>query len=170
MSNIDGLGQAIRDAAKVGGASIVKGTTTTAPASGRVMVDIPGTGIVPVEVPGSFRSTLAAGQTVTIAVQQGVRTVTSILSALAAPTVTATPTVPSINTTASSGAYDYSIADNDWPALRAYTRDIATVTRSLAADLNALRSDVTALRTANATLTTTVSQLRAALQAQGNIT
>ena len=184
------IGRTMRQAEAKGGARFAHGVTVGAPASGRVEVDVAGRRKSAV-VPGHFRKELAAGQDVRISVVGSSWTVEDILSALPTPTVTAPPAnantsgvSPGVNSTGSSGAYDYTIGDNDWNAVRAYTRDIASSTRGIAGDVNELRGDVGGnaddlaslkttvndlVSTVN-TLRATVAELRTALQNQGRIT
>lgn len=162
---IDALAAQIRTS---GGVTYVNGTTTAAAASGRVTVDIGGK-VVTAHVPGSFRANVTAGATVRLARQQNTYTLDSILSALAAPTVAAPASSLTGSSATSSGCYDYSIGTNDWTAVRAYTRDIATATRGLAGDINALVSRVADLESARNTDRAALAALRTALIAQGHI-
>ena len=174
------LGQLIRQAEHSGPGAVDIGHTIADPSGGWVDVDIAGA-IVPCRVPGSFRTTVRVDQDVRVSRSGGVRTVTEIITALPAPAVAATPAAsavdPDVPSTTSSGLYDYTIGDGDWNAVRAYTRDGATVSRGLAGDVNELRtdyavaaSDIVLLRNTVNSLCTTVEQLRAALANQGHVT
>lgn len=180
MSEIEALARRIQAAARSGPTRYVNGVTTAAPSAGWVTVDRGGGDVVRAKVPGSFRSNVVSGQQVRLAVQGSTYTVDAVLSALPTPTVAAPPAASSIdpgaNSTASSGCYDYSIGNNDWNAVRAYTRDIAEVTVNLAGDINELRDDVdwnaddlASLKTTVNNLRTTVADMRTALAAQGHI-
>lgn len=162
------LGRMIRDAETKGPTRFILGVTTSAAVDHRISVQVAGQ-IIPAVIPGSFRAALAVGQDVRLSVQGSTYTVDSVLSALPTPAVAAPPTVPGINATASSGCYDYAIGDNDWRAVRAYTRDIATSTRGEAGDINELRGDVDALQSAVDGIKTTLAALRSALIAQGHV-
>ena len=177
--NLRRVGRMIRAAEQAGPGAAEVVQTVTSPAAGWVQVDSAGA-VYPARVPGSLRKTVKAGQTVRVSKSGSVRTVTEIITTLPAPTVAASPGAsavdPDVPSTASSGLYDYIIGDNDWAAVRAYTRDGATITRGLAGDINELRSyyaiaagDIVLLRNTINALRTTVEQLRAALADQGHI-
>jgi hypothetical protein len=178
---VERLAQRIRQAERTGPARYVYGTTTGAPSGGWVQVDRGGGDYVQAQVPGTFRSTVTAGQEVRLSVQGRIHTLDAVLTALAAPTVAAPPAAsgidPGANTTSTSGCYDYTIGDNDWNAVRAYTRDIAESTRGIAGDVNECRDDIdwnaddlASLKTTVNNLRTTVAAMRTALAAQGHIT
>lgn len=189
-ANVSRLARTIRAARESGPVEVRRGTTTGAPVAGVVEVEWAGRR-VPVEVPGSFRANVAAGQEVTfVQKSEGQRILESIVTPLATPTVAAPPgnagtsgVSPGVNNTGSSGTYDYTIGDNDWNAVRAYTRDIASSTRGIAGDVNELRDDVgwnaddivSLKNTVNAmaatlnSLKTTVAALRTALIDQGHV-
>ncbi len=160
------LGRMIRDAGRSGPITYELGVTTAAPSSGRVPVLVAGT-THSVDVPGTFRLEVASGQAVRVSVQGRVRTLDTILDALPAPSVTASPADASsnsastyTNSTVSSGCYDASSGD-----AFAYARDVAETTRFLAGDINELRDDVEtnedAVLSVKATLNSVVTKLNA---------
>ena len=181
MRPLDDLAALIVDAARSGGQRAVIGAVTEPPdAAGYARVDRGSGADEPVLVPGSLRG-VKAGQRVRVTIQDNRPIVSEILSALPAPPVAATPAAstiaPGVNSTVSSGAYDYDIAANDWAAVKAYTKDIASSTRALAADINELRGDLADVAADLASLKATVNgvlatleSIRQALASQGHIT
>lgn len=144
----------------------LQGTCVSAPASGRVPVDVGGQ-VRSARVPSSIRG-LASGMDVRISVQGNTVMVDAITSNIAVPSVSSASSASvsmSTNWTASSGAYDYSIGVDDWGAVKNYTRDIAATTRGIAGDLNAVRSVVNANAVEVDTLTAAVNGLRAQVAA-----
>jgi len=154
----------------------VMGQTLDVPASGLVKVDL-GDRVRTVRVPSSVRGLTNPGMTISIAVQGNSYIAAGILTDIPVPVVV-DPSTGSVSVldddTLSSGNYDFLIGDNDWNAVRAYTRDNAAVTRALAGDLNNLRTAVNqnatqidSVMASSNSNTAKVAEIANALRAQG---
>lgn len=149
------IGRMIARAAKSGGAQYVNGITTAAPASGRITVDL-GHRVVPATIPGTFRTTLAAGQDVQLVVQGSQYVVNAVLSTLPTPAVDATST---------SGLSDPEYLIDAGYSMAGFTAQDVVLTNYA----EYVAEHLIATNAVVADLAATVAQLRQALIDQGNV-
>lgn len=171
----DPLGDLAKDLLPARTVAYVNGTTTGAPSSGVVQVNIGGQ-VVPAHVPGSFRNNVTTGQNVRLARQQNTYVVDSILDAIAAPDVAAPPsasTVSPLNMTdalgfTAAGFSNSGFTSQDFQAAL-YAEYVKDELNDAIDVINDHEDTITSLKATVNSLRTSLAELRTALIDQGYV-
>jgi hypothetical protein len=176
VDEVEKLAAHVRRASKTGPARYVTGVTAASPAGGWVRVDRPDGHAVSARVPGSFRSTVTAGQQVRLSVQGDTHTLDAILEPLPTPTVTAAPAASTVSPLTMTDALGFSAAGFSNAGFTSQDFQCALYAEYVKDELNDAidvinnhEDTIASLKATVNGLRTTVEALRSALRDQGHV-